>query len=167
MAMTIDIENRYYCNSCKEYFKKKDIKNIYSQDFSQKRSVCPHCESNLIPLCPICHKGKMLKTLVYVGGDYNKDGFIEPFCNICGAGFIKIYINHNLRKIYISKKDIKKTTDKIFTINNLPYENKKEVEEKIFTECKTKKQIIDLFIQKFDINKDFIEKEITGIYVNF
>ncbi len=111
----------------------------------------------------------MLKPEMPVSGDYNQEGKLEDFCTTCGCGFIQNTTGRqiNIDVFFISKRNIKILIDKIFTRQNLPYNQKTEVENHIFLECKTRDDIVTRLSKDFNESQTFLEKELQGRYTNF
>jgi len=157
----------YYCSKCRKYIKKEEAEIKYSQDFLQKRMLCPECFSRLITICRTCNIGKMKKSLIVICGDFTKDGFMESFCDECGAGFIMREPGKHFETFFISKRNIKNLVDKVFTIKGYPYPKKETAENIIFSHCKTRKEILDFFSDNLLKEKGFLKEELKGKYVNF
>ena len=91
------------------------------------------------------------------GGDFNKDGYIDLFCDKCGCGFIQyIHLNGNR----FSKRKVKELVDKIFTRKHLPYNEKKEVLKELFQHCNTKALTVEFLAKKFDEEKHYLLKNL-------
>lgn len=156
---------KFYCKTCKTTYPYNETIIHHNIDNSQKQFLCPKCKNKLIHTCLACN-GLMIKPEKPILGDYNEDGFLECFCNTCGCGFIHIYGTKHIT-FYISKREIKRVIDKIFTIHNLDYRNKKDIQQKIFNTCKTKEQIINILSDTYNENKNKLNIEIKGFFLTF
>lgn len=158
---------KFYCKTCDKYYKQNNVKTIYSYDMTQKRHLCPHCDNRLYRICQTCYQGKMLKPDQPISGDYTPEGYLEDFCTTCGAGFIQTTAGCNIDSFYISKRNVKKLLDKVFTRQGLPYNEKTVFMTQIVTVCKTRDQLIGFFKESFDEDEFFINSELVGKYVGF
>lgn len=166
--MSIETESsKFYCKTCNKHYKQDETKKVYNYDMTQKRHLCPHCSNRLYRICQTCYQGKMFKPEHPTTGDFTAEGYLESFCTICGAGFIQTIIKFDINKFYISKRNIKRLLDKVFTRQGIPYSDKNQVMEQITVVCKTRDQIIGFFKESFDEDEVFINNELVGKYVNF
>ena len=83
----------------------------------------------------------------HTSGDYNKDGYLDQFCTLCGHGFIKF-------EPY-SKRKIKKTVDLLFTYNGLPYYKKREFLKELFAKCKSENNAMEFLQNRFGEGSGF------------
>lgn len=134
---------------------------------TQKKYICPQCQNPLQYICITCQKGQMIKPEQPRSSDYNKEGYLESFCINCGSGFIYSTTSIDINKFFISKRNIKKLIDIIFTRQGLPYIEKTDVENKIFTSCKTREEIINFLKHEYKEDTVFIDAQLQGKYVNF
>lgn len=159
--------SKWYCIFCKKYYDEEHARLISRLGSRRHYFVCPTCNSILKPVCTHCSSGAMLKPSPPVSGDFDTDGRLEHFCSSCGAGYLHITIGAAVSKAYISKTDIRKLVDKVFTRLQLAYSEKSEVEERIFRECATRQNIIDLLSLELGENTAFLNTEIAGLIVSF
>jgi len=106
--------------------------------------------------CVECHNGLMQIAENPPSGDYDENGILEPFCNDCGSGF-RHFLN-GIPFFSISKRKIRLVVDKVFTRNGLLYNNKKEVEDKIFETCRTRVEIIAILHEDCGEDIDFLKE---------
>lgn len=121
----------------------------------------------LLPVCSECHVGIMLKPLPPASGDFDEEGKLESFCTSCGYGYPRFTGCDSGQKLIISRRDVKRLIDKIFTRLGLPYSEKQAVQHKIFDSCKSREHIIDFLSSELGEDADFLNAEIAGLVVKF
>lgn len=130
------------------------------------------CQSNLDFVCDTCKQGFMKCANPAPSGDFTQDGYIEPFCTMCGHGYIKqssysLNDNNIPYRSIISKRSVKALVDKIFTRQGLHYKQKTEYENFIFQNCRSKEEIISYLSENFSENPSFIHRNLSGDVVSF
>ncbi|MEF8880020.1 MAG: hypothetical protein V5A64_06495 [Candidatus Thermoplasmatota archaeon] len=168
------ISKDFYCRNCKKFFDETEIDKTtksFGLNVVQKR-FCKVCHTNLDFVCNNCKQGFMKSANPAPSGDFTRDGYVEPFCTMCGHGYIKqlnYIVNEpdKYNKDIISKRNIKELVDKIFTRKGLPYNQKNEYENFIFQNCRSKEEIIDYLSDKFSENPNFIHRNLPGDIVSF
>lgn len=159
--------SRWFCIFCKVFYDEEHAKLISRLGSRRHYFVCPTCNSILQLVCTECSSGAMLRPCPSTSGDFDTDGHLERFCTQCGAGFLQITVRGSAQKIYISKTDIRKLVDKVFTRLQLAYSEKSELEERIFKQCATRRSIVDLLSAELGEDAAFLNTEIAGLIVNF
>lgn len=156
----------FYCEHCKKYFSDDDVKkkriNVDNIGHSVLR-FCPLCNAkDLTSVCLGCYDGLMTKLLVPDGGDYNDEGDVESFCNQCGEGYERFIVGfcQIMRKSNLSKRNIRRAIDKVFTHRGLPYNEKKRVEGIVFGTTITETNVVNVISTECQENKEFVRKQL-------
>jgi len=114
--------------------------------------------------CEECFIGIMEQSNPPDSGDWNEDGFLEFFCNICGYGykqFNMLFGPYSQNKSNgLSKRKIRKVVDKVFTRQNLPYNEKTTTENEIFDSCFTNNDVIFFLYNVFNEDLVFLKNQL-------
>ena len=115
----------------------------------------------MLPICPFCKHGLMIKPEIPKTTDYNEQGIVEAFCSNCGKGYI--YFKTGWEQILkISKRNLGNLIIKIIMKNKLPFNIRKDIENKIYKNMTTRTEIVEFLSKTFEEDPGFIEQNLTG-----
>ena len=153
------IERDYYCPVCKECYYATDALKKENRSLGYKRFFCPECRSLLLRVCPFCATGLMNKPEFPVTGDFDNEGKVESFCDICGKGYLKFEAGCYNK---ISKADIDKLLERIFHKLGIALSTKREHKVSIFTKAVSRFDVIDYCVDNFGADPSYVEEHLRG-----
>jgi len=175
--LTVDIEKGkdqsifhydFYCKYCKKYFSDNDVKKkrigTGDIDFTVLK-YCPVCNAkDLTSVCLGCNDGLMERPFLPSGGDYDVEGKVEPFCTECGEGYKHVIVGfcQIMKKANLSKRNIRKAIDKVFTHKGLPYNEKNRVESLVFIKLgeMTEEHVVRVVVEECQEDESFIREQL-------
>jgi len=112
--------------------------------------------------------GDMMLSDPPLSSDFNEEGKQDAFCNDCLHGFPKNVeeVQRTVETNYVNTVTNKKLVEILVILqvkNNLPYlkyVEKQESVQDIRNNCRSRRQLIDFLVDKYNENEDFIESRI-------
>lgn len=156
------MEVRFYCRICGAFIIRNDaIKRKVLDQSGDSRYYCPKCDFLLLKVCKDCEKGIMRIAREPIPlGDFNKGGQLEPFCDLCGHGFIQFTPGTKNNGNGFSKRKIKKVIDAVFTRNHLKYRDKKALMTELLTKCNDKETTINFLSDRCGEDRAYLQEKL-------